>query len=817
MKILLIEDDESLADLVVEKLTRQKQHIIEWSDNGCEGLELAESYEYDIILLDVALPQIDGIEVCQQLRQHGNRTPILLLTAHDTITKKVAGLDAGADDYLVKPFDVRELLARIRALSRRGNDNLLPVLEWGKLALDPNNCQVTYQKEPLKLTAKEYALLELFLRHPQRIFSQSSLIEKIWSWEEAPSENAVRTQIKGLRYKLKEVGIDPNIIETIYGLGYRLKKAPEITLQLTAEKLNQTESLLFPVNSSSPEIVSLDSDYFGLEPSEPEKSDVVALAQIWQKYQSQYRDRISLLQQATQSLTTNNFNPNLQQQAIKTAHTLVGSLGSFGYTEASQICSKIKSILQSYDHPDYEASSQLNRLLAQLLIQINSPPPEPLLEPDRDNNMTIGNNEPNLPYTALSSQYKLLIIDDDFPLTQALVSEAVTWGIEAKVAGNLAQAREAIAEEVPDAILLDLSFPEANNGGLELLEELNTQHLTIPIIALTARESFAARVEVARLGGKGFLTKPVSPSQAMETVSSILEQSNIPNAKVLVVDNNRENLREITNVLEPWGFDVISLTDESQFWDVLEQSNPDLIVAQLELENISGIELCQVVRNDPRWCHLPVLLMSPHEDTATIQQICSVGVDDHLSFPIVEEELLARIFNRLDKERYRRQLAEIDSLTGISNRRASLKQLTRLLRIAKRQDKHWCFVVIDLDNFKQINDNFGHTSGDRVLRRLGQLLKQEFRSEDVIARWGGEEFVLGLYDTNKEAVISRLRNFLTTFNQQSFVSSQKEDFAVTFSAGVAEYPTNGTTLETLYQTADMALYRAKAEGKSQIK
>jgi diguanylate cyclase (GGDEF)-like protein len=799
MKILLIEDDESLADLVVENLTRQKQYIIEWSSNGCEGLELAESYEYDIILLDVALPELDGIEVCQQLREQGNRTPILLLTAHDNITKKVAGLDAGADDYLVKPFDVRELLARIRALSRRGNDNLLPVLQWGNLSLDPNNCQVTHQKEPLKLTAKEYSLLELFLRHPQRIFSQSSLIEKIWSWEESPSENAVRTQIKGLRSKLKEVGIDSNMIETIYGLGYRLKEAPS-PQKAIAKPWTSTESLVMATPSTSSTTTQIPLDSLGL---------------IWQKYQAQYRDRISILEEAVQAIKQENLSKDLQQKAISTAHTLVGSLGSFGYTKSSQICSQIEAILQSYDHLDYEISNQLDRLLTALLIQFNSPisEPPPAQIPAR---MTLGKDEPNLPYSSLSTQYKLLIVDDDFPLTQALVSEAVTWGIEAKVAGNLSQAREAIADTIPDAILLDLSFPDAQNGGLELLQELTARQLEIPVIALTARESFAARVEVARLGGKGFLTKPVSPTQAMETVASILEHSNLPDAKILVVDNQLENLNAIADLLEPWGFEIILLQNASQFWDILEQSSPDLIIAQLEMEGVSGIELCQVVRNDPRWCHLPVLIVSPHDDIETIQQTCSVGVDDRISFPVIQEELLAHIFNRLGKERYRRQLAETDALTGIANRRASLQRLTRLLRIAKRQNKSWCFVVIDIDDFKQVNDDFGHDTGDRVLRRLGQLLKQEFRSEDTIARWGGEEFVLGLYDMTKEAAIARLREFLVTCRQQSFAFSEEETFQITFSAGVAEYPTNGTTLEALYQYADLALYQAKAGGKNQI-
>jgi diguanylate cyclase (GGDEF)-like protein len=226
--------------------------------------------------------------------------------------------------------------------------------------------------------------------------------------------------------------------------------------------------------------------------------------------------------------------------------------------------------------------------------------------------------------------------------------------------------------------------------------------------------------------------------------------------------------------------------------------------------------LCKVVRNDLRWYQLPVLFISAQKNPQTVQQVFTVGADDYICKPIVPEELLARILNRLDKERYRRHLAEIDSLTGVTNRRTSIEQLTRLLNLARRQQQPCCFIILDLDNFKQINDHYGHELGDRVLRALGKLLKQTFRREDVIARWGGEEFVLGLYNTTKAASIDRLTAFLADFRQQEFGDAEQVTFQVTFSAGVAQYPIDGSNLDTLYQAADTALYQAKATGKNQI-
>jgi len=223
MRILLIEDDELIAQQLVPKLTHQQNYTIDVATDGQTGLGQAEAFLYDLILLDVILPKIDGITICRRLRSQGIKTPILLLTAQDNSTNKVMGLDAGADDYLTKPFDLQELSARIRALLRRGDTGATPIFSWGDLSLDPSTCEVTYQKRLISLTPKEYSLLELFLRNKQRVFSRSVILDRLWSFEEFPGEETVTAHIKGLRHKLKKAGLKDNPIETIYGIGYRLK------------------------------------------------------------------------------------------------------------------------------------------------------------------------------------------------------------------------------------------------------------------------------------------------------------------------------------------------------------------------------------------------------------------------------------------------------------------------------------------------------------------------------------------------------------------------------------------------------------------
>ena len=222
MRILLVEDDIGLAEVLAEALG-DYGYAVDVVYDGEMGWEQATREDYSTILLDVNLPKLDGIKLCQRLRSNGYTVPILMVTARDANTDKVVGLDAGADDYVVKPVDLLELMARIRALMRRGSVSAETNLVWGDLILDPSSHEVTYNGKELELTPKEFALLELFLRSGKRLLSRPAIISHLWATEEPPSEEAVKAHIKYLRQKLRMIGAPDDFIETIRGLGYRLK------------------------------------------------------------------------------------------------------------------------------------------------------------------------------------------------------------------------------------------------------------------------------------------------------------------------------------------------------------------------------------------------------------------------------------------------------------------------------------------------------------------------------------------------------------------------------------------------------------------
>jgi DNA-binding response OmpR family regulator len=223
MRILLVEDDVDLSETVVEVLTDQN-YVVDAVKSAEIAWEYVQVYPYSAILLDVTLPGMSGVHFCEQLRKKGYTLPVLIMTARDTTSDKVIGLDAGADVYLVKPVNLQELLAQLRSSLRRSGIGGGQLLQWGSLKLDLSSFEATYGDQTLHLTPKEYALMELLMRNGRRVLSRSVMIDHLWPTDEAPGEEAVKAHLKGLRAKLKRASAPEDLIETVHGVGYRLKQ-----------------------------------------------------------------------------------------------------------------------------------------------------------------------------------------------------------------------------------------------------------------------------------------------------------------------------------------------------------------------------------------------------------------------------------------------------------------------------------------------------------------------------------------------------------------------------------------------------------------
>lgn len=648
MRILLIEDDERFSRILVNAI-RKHNYIIDVVKNSEEALQFLDTILYDLLLLDIVLPGIDGITFCRQLRSRGVNLPLLLLTGRDETTDKVKGLDAGADDYLVKPFNLEELFARIRALLRRKNTPIFSQLTWGNLCLIVGENTVTYRDILLDLTAKEYAILELFLRYPRRIFRTDDLIENVWYLEDPPTESTIRSHIRGLRNKLKSAGGSADLIETVYGIGYRLNEKEEITK--VRDNFHEVPPLI--------ETAKLDKI------KDKDEQVLAALARSWAQFRASIFKDIDLLERAIAGLgvsvslarrslvsrreaiaeTQKSLTKSLIPQAITTAHNLVGLLGSLSLLEAAKICREIERLLAKTTTPNLEESSQLCNLIKTL---------RQVLEESE----SIGGNRARLTSPKIERLPPLvLIIDRDLKLTEDLHQLGNNWGIQIEVAATLAYGRKQIQKLHPDLIILEINHD--NEDTITLLKELNYMNPRIPVIILTTGGELNERLEASKADTVAFLRKPFSLEKVLIIINQVLQKSPSLAGKILIVDDDPKFISILQAKLVSPNLEIKTLSNPEQFWETLESFSPDLLILDLEMPNLNGINLCKVVRNDPNWYDLPILFISAYINQANITKIVNAGADDFLSKSNLNLELHPRVFSHLQRVQRLKKIAEI--------------------------------------------------------------------------------------------------------------------------------------------------------------
>jgi DNA-binding response OmpR family regulator/HPt (histidine-containing phosphotransfer) domain-containing protein len=502
MRILVVEDDQDILALLLQQL-ESEHYAIDTVMNSAQGWEYVSTYEYDLVILGVALPHLDGISLCRNLRQAAYTFPILLLAAPHTPTTKVVGLDAGADDFILKPFDPEELAARIRALLRRGSLNPLPILTWGDLWLNTNNHEVTYAGQVMDLTSTEYALLEMMMQSSQQVLTKEEILDSLWSASEFPMEATVRSHMRRLRRKLIAAGASPDLIATSHGRGYYLKP-------LDFEHDVPPSHKPSPVQPSQ---VLRGAAIPVPEPHSQLRSSWSLLHQTWQKHRHSCLELVQDVQANLAMLQTQGCMPRqTQKQAHEIMHRLVGTLGTFGLEQAMQSARRLELELHPDIYLDPSQAEELLLLLRSIYQEIES----------RDSIPTLPDTPVQIKLQRLASNVRVMLVDDD-PV---------------------------------------------------LLETLPRQ-------------------------------------------------------------------------LQGYGFQVSTLNDPQQFWVVLEAVQPDVLILDIQMPEISGLDLCQSLRSLPQWQTLPVMFLSVFADAQTQHQAFAVGADDYVCKPINAQDLSNRIYNRL--------------------------------------------------------------------------------------------------------------------------------------------------------------------------
>ena len=461
------------------------------------------------------------------------------MTAQDAPEEKIRGLDAGADDYLTKPLDVAELQARLRALLRRGEVATTSTLEVGPLRLDPVSAQVTYADQPLKLTPKEYSLLELFLRSPNRVFSRGQIVEHLWTFDDPPLEDSVKAHVKGLRRRLKRAGAK-DWIENVYGLGYRLNPK---------------------VDAEAPEADSVEQQFNQ------------AMAQLWEHHGVAIATRLHHLQSASDALAQGNLTPELSQSACQAAHKLAGVLGMFGKAAGTQLARALEAAFSKEAVSTLSSKTVANQL-KQLTDIVNSPQAlvrNPSSSVGLTNSASPLSSSSSLPFS--SHPVRILAVDDDPLFLNSLTPMLTPWGATVATLSDPAQFWQTLTTSRPDLLILDLEMP--GHSGTELCEQVRNapEWQSLPILFLTANASAAAQVFSA--GANDYALKPILGPELIARIANQLERT-----RLLQKLSSRDAQTGLINQVRA----------QSEFMQRIERGQPFTFVL-LRLSNLAHINL----------------------------------------------------------------------------------------------------------------------------------------------------------------------------------------------------------------------------------
>ena len=367
-------------------------------------------------------------------------------------------------------------------------------------------------------------------------------------------------------------------------------------------------------------------------------------------------------------------------------------------------------------------------------------------------------------------------------------------------------AQEALA--VAD-IAARFGFQKATGVARELAERFGSGSLAA-IDGLAVSEQLLA----LRQSLTGAPTPPApDPSRSTPThVTAAIEEAQLEGKRILVVDDEALVTRGLASLLSRRGLVVTAVNDPLRFWTALEEAKPSLVLLDLEMPKISGVELCRVIRNDRRWSEMPVIFLSGHTDQVSVQRIFSAGADDYVGKPFVPAELMMRIESRLTGVKARKAPVETDPLTGLATPLKASELIDRFLRLARRKSDAYSIAVLQIDGFASLSQNFGRALGESVLRGIGALLPKSFRAEDVPGWWGGPDFVIGMYGSPKDAAAIKLAQICAKVGELTFIADDGRRVHIACSGGVAQYQTDGDTLAALREEAIKAMERARETG-----
>lgn len=532
---------------------------------------------------------------------------------------------------------------------------------------------------------------------------------------------------------------------------------------------------------------------------------------------AQFRQRLQqelpeLRAQAKQLLIANTTaTQNVILQSVRSQlHKLAGSAGTFGYANLGAQARVLE--LSSIALLNSNNTEQLHDL-AQAIIRFS--------QPDDELSITAKDIEriekPSAVSCDLNTELsrRIYILEPNQQLGEHLQTTLQNFGYSVENLHSSDAMQEAVNRQLPDVLIIDSCLDEGSIDGLDFARELMAQlPLPLPLLIISAEHDFGTQLRAVRVGAAGFFTKPVNFSALESRLDSIFAQQIGEPFRVLIIDDDVELSKRYSLVLDNAGIQVETLSQPEQIDLVMHRFNPEVVLLDVHMPLCSGPELAQIIRFNDAWLRVPIIYLSAETDISQqIKALLKAG-DDFVTKPISDNALVASVLARAQRARLLSNALSRDSLTGLLKHADIKEQVAVEVERAARRGSATCVVMLDLDNFKQVNDQYGHAVGDNVIRALSNLLRQRLRRIDSLGRYGGEEFTAVLPECTLEQAKQIFDEIRSRFAELPFMAHESS-FHVTFSAGVAQSH-NQTSANQLIELADQALYAAKTAGRNQV-
>lgn len=548
------------------------------------------------------------------------------------------------------------------------------------------------------------------------------------------------------------------------------------------------------------------------------------LNQLQQDYLTRLPIRLQEIETCWHQLSMQ-WQPETLDTLHRLVHTLCGTSATFGLKTLSETSRHLEQQLQHWitEAPSSIDWQQANASLLELKqqaaasIQTETVPPIALNQEDQQQYKLQFN---------LSQLNKRLVflVEEDASAAQELAQQISYFGYEVQTFQHLDQLKPSSNQTVPAVIIISLTETTAISqdytfNGIAYLNEwriVDRAHSTVLpfIIFVSSCDDLIERLWAVRAGGSAYFTKPININQLIDKLDQLIEQLQFNSYRVLIVEDDCELAEFHALTLQKAGMTTQIVTNPVEILQPLNEFKPDLILMDIYMPFCSGLELASVIRQQAAYVSIPIVFLSTETDLNKQLIAMSLGGDDFLTKPILPQHLISSVASRAQRSATLRSYMVRDSLTGLLNHTKLKEQLAIELKRADRQNSPLAFVMIDIDHFKRVNDTYGHSTGDRVIKSLSRLLQQRLRQTDIIGRYGGEEFAVILVDTNTTAAVEVMNQIRENFAQVQQWTDGAE-FNTTFSCGIALSSTYSTVAK-ISKAADEALYQAKRSGRNQV-